>query len=79
MKKSNFLCAAAFAALLASSAFGGSCHAGSPVYPTYDGRVMAGYQGWFHNRSGGVMYPNEESVRIDMFSCSRRRADIRIG
>ena len=28
---------------------------------------MAGYQGWFHNRSGGVMYPNEESVRIDMW------------
>ena len=67
MKKSYFLFAASFAALLASSAFGGSRHAGSPVYPTYDGRVMAGYQGWFHNRSGGVMYPNEESVRIDMW------------
>ncbi len=67
MKKSCFLCAASLAALLASSAFGGSRHAGSPVYPTYDGRVMAGYQGWFHNRSGGVMYPNEESVRIDMW------------
>ena len=67
MKKSYFLFAASFAALLASSAFGVSRHAGSPVYPTYDGRVMAGYQGWFHNRSGGVMYPNEESVRIDMW------------
>ena len=42
-------------------------HAGNPVYPTYDGRVMAGYQGWFHVRPGGVMYPDEESVRIDMW------------
>ena len=42
-------------------------HAGNPVYASYNGRVMAGYQGWFHNRSGGVMYPNEESVRIDMW------------
>ena len=40
-------------------------HAGNPVYPTYDGRVMAGYQGWLHVRPGGVMYPDEESVRID--------------
>ena len=45
----------------------GSRHAGKPVYPTYDGRVMAGYQGWFHNRSGGVMYPDEGSIRIDMW------------
>ncbi len=67
MKTSYFLFAASFVALFASSAFCGTRHAGSPVYPTYDGRVMAGYQGWFHNRSGGVMYPNEESVRIDMW------------
>ena len=67
MKTSYFLFTASFVALFASSAFCGTRHAGSPVYPTYDGRVMAGYQGWFHNRSGGVMYPNEESVRIDMW------------
>jgi hypothetical protein len=79
MKKSYGLLSFSFAIAFALSAFGGLRHAGNPVYPTYDGRVMAGYQGWFHNRSGGVMYPNEESVRIDMFSCSRRRADIRIG
>ena len=54
--------------ILSSAAFAaGTRHAGNPVYPTYDGRVMAGYQGWFHNRSGGVMYPTEESVRIDMW------------
>ncbi len=58
----------AVAAFAASCAFAaGTRHAGNPVYPTYDGRVMAGYQGWFHNRSGGVMYPTEESVRIDMW------------
>ena len=67
MKTSYFLFTASFVALFASYAFCGTRHAGSPVYPTYDGRVMAGYQGWFHNRSGGVMYPNEESVRIDMW------------
>ena len=64
MKKSYFPFAASFAALLASSAFGGSRHAGSPVYPTYDGRVMAGYQGWFHTRSGRVMYPKEQSTTV---------------
>nr|MCR5752239.1 xylosidase [Kiritimatiellia bacterium] len=67
MKTSYFLCAATFAALFASSAFCGTRHAGSPVYPTYDGRVMAGYQGWFHNRDGGVMFKDENSVRIDMW------------
>ena len=44
----------------------GSRHAGKPVYPTYDGRVMAGYQGWFHNRTGGTMYKDPANVRIDM-------------
>ena len=28
---------------------------------------MAGYQGWFHNRDGGVMFKDENSVRIDMW------------
>ena len=67
MKKSYGLLSVSFAIAFALSASGGLRHAGNPVYPTYDGRVMAGYQGWFHNRSGGVMYPNEESVRIDMW------------
>ena len=65
--KTLYICAAAFAALFASSAFCGTRHAGSPVYPKYDGRVMAGYQGWFHNRSGGVMSPHEGSVRSDVW------------
>ena len=67
MKTLSSFCATSISTLLALSAFCGPRHAGNPVHPTYDGRVMAGYQGWFHNRSGGVMYPNEESVRIDMW------------
>ena len=56
----------AFVVAAASAAFAAR-HVGNPVYPTYDGLVMAGYQGWFHNRSGGKMFPTEESVRIDMW------------
>ena len=36
-------------------------------YPSYKGLVMAGYQGWFHQPRKGVMYPDENSVRIDMW------------
>ena len=53
--KTPALFVAAAAAFAALAAFG-SRHAGKPVYPTYDGRVMAGYQGWFHNRQGGTMF-----------------------
>ena len=28
---------------------------------------MAWYQGWFHQPRKGVMYPDENSVRIDMW------------
>ena len=45
----------------------GTRHAGNPVYPTYDRLVMAGYQGWFHNRTGGTMFRDEDSVRLDMW------------
>lgn len=35
-------------------------------YPLYKGLVMAGYQGRFHQPGKGVMYPDENSVCIDM-------------
>ncbi len=70
MRKSVIALSALFIAYVTQGEVGfaaGSCHAGNPVYPTYDGRVMTGYQGWFHNRSGGVMYPDEGYIRIDMW------------
>lgn len=42
-------------------------HAKNTKYPSYKGLVMAGYQGWFNLPDKGVMYPNENSVRIDMW------------
>ena len=42
-------------------------HSKNTKYPSYKGLVMAGYQGWFHQPRKGVMYPDENSVRIDMW------------
>ena len=64
--KTPAISVAAVAAFAALAAFGSS-HAGNPAYPTYDGRVMAGYQGWFHNRQGGTMFRDPSNIRIDMW------------
>ena len=42
-------------------------HSKETKYPTYDGLVMAGYQGWFNVGNNGTIYPNENGVRIDMW------------
>ena len=44
-----------------------SKHSPTTKYPSYDGLVMAGYQGWFRLGHDGRMYPNEAQVRIDMW------------
>lgn len=42
-------------------------HSKQTKYPSYNGLIMAGYQGWFKQPAKGKMYPNEQSTRIDMW------------
>ena len=42
-------------------------HSTVTKYPAFRGLVMAGYQGWFRTPREGIMYPDENKVRIDMW------------
>ena len=53
--------------LFAQCAFTQTKHAQSTKYPTYNGLIMAGYQGWFRPQKDGNMYPDESKIRIDMW------------
>jgi hypothetical protein len=42
-------------------------HSTTTMYPSYDGLVMAGYQGWFHAPKNGVMFPDAKHIGIDLW------------
>ena len=42
-------------------------HAPESMYMSYNGLVMAGYQGWFKVNKDSVIYPDEKNIRIDMW------------
>jgi hypothetical protein len=44
-----------------------SKHSTVTKYPAYKGLVMAGYQGWFRAPKDGIMYSDENKIRIDMW------------
>ena len=42
-------------------------HSPKTNYPSYKGRIMAGYQGWFRVPQNGTIYPNDAQIRLDMW------------
>ncbi len=42
-------------------------HSSITKYPTYNGLIMAGYQGWFRPQKDGKFYPDETQIKIDMW------------
>lgn len=65
--RTPFFCSLLFLMLLSAPASAQLKHAPDTLYPTYTGRIMAGYQGWFRVPKDGVVFPDESKVRIDMW------------
>lgn len=65
MRKIPLLSAVVFMCI--SMAVSQNKHAFDTMYPSYKGLIMAGYQGWFQLPENGVMYPDENNIRIDMW------------
>lgn len=62
-----------FLLLLAGTAFAQRKHAGTTKYPSYNGLILAGYQGWFRAEGDGTntgfshYFRNEQRCGIDMW------------
>ena len=53
MKKLSIFFLVALASLISVSAFAETKHSLSSRFPSYEGRIMCGYQGWFRTEGDG--------------------------
>jgi hypothetical protein len=67
MKAKICLLLAAIACAGSLFAQAGRKHSKETLYPSYKGLAMAGYQGWFDVPEGGIIYPDEAKIHIDMW------------
>ena len=53
--------------VLSTGAIAKAKHSNITKFPSYKGLVMSGYQGWFRAPKEGIIYPDENKLRIDMW------------